>query len=119
MRLLITGASGFLGRAIVRAAIEAGHEPIALVRPSTDTDGFGWPDRVRIVRGDLLEPGHWTAALRDVEAVAHAAAVMSGDPARQFAGTVTATEKLLNALDLPNLRRFVHVSSFSVYLSAG
>jgi nucleoside-diphosphate-sugar epimerase len=115
MRLLITGASGFLGRAIVRAALTAGHRPIAMVRPNVDVGLFGWGDDVEVLRGDLRQAGDWSRALGQVEAVAHAAAATSGDLPQQFAGTVLTTENLLRALDLPNLRRFVHVSSFSVY----
>jgi nucleoside-diphosphate-sugar epimerase len=115
MRLLITGASGFLGRAIVRAALTAGHRPIAMVRPSVDVSLFGWSDDVEVLRGDLRQTGDWSRALGQVEAVVHAAAATSGDLPQQVAGTVLTTENLLRALDLPNLRRFVHVSSFSVY----
>lgn len=115
MKVLVTGASGFLGRAVIRSALDAGHQPIALSRPSTDVGRFGWPDQVRIVQGDLLEPGDWMEALRDAEAVIHAAAVVSGSAARQFEGAVDTTRNLLDVLDPTALRRFVHVSSFSVY----
>jgi uncharacterized protein YbjT (DUF2867 family) len=56
MRLLITGASGFLGRAIVRAALTAGHRPIAMVRPSVDVSLFGWSDDVGAELSDRLRP---------------------------------------------------------------
>ncbi len=114
MKVLITGASGFLGRSVVRAASAAGYEVVALVRPTADISGYDWPDAVEVLRGDLRQKGEWRSRL-DVEAVVHLAAAPSGDLATQFAGTVQATENLLDALSLASLRRFVHISSFSVY----
>lgn len=114
MRVLITGASGFLGRSVVRAASAAGHDVIALVRPAADISSYAWPDTVEVLRGDLRQRGEWRNRI-DVDAVVHLAAAPSGDLATQFAGTVQATENLLDALSLGSLRRFVHISSFSVY----
>lgn len=112
MKLLVTGASGFLGQAVVRSAAAAGHEVVAMVRPTANPD---WPESVRILRGDLRQRGDWTGQLGDIEAVIHLAAAPTGDLATQFSGTVVATENLLDHLPLAALGRFVHVSSFSVY----
>jgi 2-alkyl-3-oxoalkanoate reductase len=114
MKVLITGASGFLGRAVVRAAADAGHDVIALVRPTARIERLGWPENVKVVRGDLRQRGAWIEAML-VDAVIHLAAAASGDLPTQFAGTVVATENLLGQLDWTTLRRFVHISSFSVY----
>jgi len=114
VKVLITGAGGFLGRATVAAALAAGHHVLALHRPASPppaseaTPGLTW------IAGDLRQPGEWRALIADAEAVIHCAAAASGDLATQLAGTVLATENLLAALPAA-LRRFVHVSSFSVY----
>jgi nucleoside-diphosphate-sugar epimerase len=68
-----------------------------------------------VVRGDLRERGSWIAAVATADAIVHLAAAASGDLGTQFQGTVIATEHLLDAIDSATLRRFVHVSSFSVY----
>lgn len=115
MKVLVTGAFGFLGSAVVQSALDAGHDLVALSRPSTDISRFSWLNRVQVVRGDLLEPGEWMNSLRDVEAVVHAAAVVSGTAVQQLEGAVDATRNLLDAFAGATLLRFVHVSSFSVY----
>ena len=115
MKVLVTGAAGFLGREVVRSAALAGHDVLALVRPTTDASAIDWPSDVEILHGDLRQVGDWAKHLGVVEAVVHLAAAPSGDLATQFAGTVVATENLLSHLPLQSLRRFVHVSSFSVY----
>ena len=115
MRVLITGASGFLGKAVVRAAIAEGHEVVALVRPAGNIDMLEWPSNVHIVRGDLRQIEQWATELDGVEAVVHLAAATGGDLPTQFSGTVVATENLLNRLPMKALRKLVHISSFSVY----
>jgi nucleoside-diphosphate-sugar epimerase len=114
MKVLITGASGFLGRSVVRAASAAGHDVVALIRPTADISDYDWPDTVEILRGDLRQKGEWQNRIH-VDVVVHLAAAPSGDLATQFAGTVQATENLLDALQPLSLQRFVHISSFSVY----
>jgi uncharacterized protein YbjT (DUF2867 family) len=60
----VTGATGFVGRRLVPALQDAGHQVTALVRDAASYDG---PSTDRLVEGDLLEPGSFEAAL-DVEA---------------------------------------------------
>jgi uncharacterized protein YbjT (DUF2867 family) len=64
MRVLVTGATGFVGRRLVPALVDAGHEVTALVR---DAGRYDPPPGVRVVVGDLLDPDSFEAAL-DVEA---------------------------------------------------
>jgi len=61
---LVTGATGYVGGRLVPALTEAGHDVVALVR---DVGRYDTPDGVRVVEGDLLDPGSFDAAL-DVEA---------------------------------------------------
>jgi uncharacterized protein YbjT (DUF2867 family) len=64
MRVLVTGATGFVGRRLVPALLDAGHDLTVLVR---DAGGYEPPGDVRVVEGDLLDPGSFEEAL-DVEA---------------------------------------------------
>jgi 2-alkyl-3-oxoalkanoate reductase len=113
MKVLVTGAGGFLGDAVVRSAKAAGHDVLAMVRPAS-AQSASTVAGVTLVKGDLRQGGDWQAALAAADAVIHCAAAASGDLPTQLAGTVLATENLLSALPA-GLKRFVHISSFSVY----
>lgn len=113
MKVLVTGAGGFLGKAVAAAAARAGNSVVAMYRPAALPDAAALPAGVTPLVGDLRQSGPWCAALGDVEAVVHCAAAF-GDLSAQLAGTVLATENLLAALP-KGVRRIVHISSFSVY----
>ena len=71
MRVLVTGASGFLGRVACARLVEEGHEVVALVRrPGSEPEG------TRAVAGDLSEPVTLVGAVADAapDAVLHLAA---------------------------------------------
>jgi uncharacterized protein YbjT (DUF2867 family) len=64
MRVLVTGATGFVGSRLIPALRAAGHDVTVLVRDAAVYDA---PEEVRVVEGDLLEPGSFDPAL-DVDA---------------------------------------------------
>jgi len=114
VKILVTGANGFLGRATVRAFLAGGHDVRALVRPATDVAGL-WPDGVEVVRADLRAGGNLEAAIAGTDAVVHIAAGTSGDEADMFAATVVGTERLLAAMAKTTTRRLLLAGSFTVY----
>lgn len=116
MQLVITGANGFLGRALVEAALRAGHAVVALVRPGRATPpAWAGNDRIRVHAVALDHSSALVAALAGADAVIHAAAAKSGDAAHQYENTVTATQHLLAAMTDAGVRRLIGVSSFAVY----
>lgn len=114
MKALITGANGFLGRAVVAAFLSRGHAVRALVRPAVVVDGL-WPDPVEVVRADLRSPPPLGDAFEGVDVLVHLAADVTGSDEDQFATTVVGTERLLTAMAGTSGKRLVLASSFSVY----
>jgi len=67
MRVLVTGATGFVGGRLVSALLGADHDVTVLVRDAAAYREAHPTDGVRIVEGDLLDPGSFDDAM-DVEA---------------------------------------------------
>lgn len=117
MKLLITGAGGFLGRYVVDAALQSGHKVHAMVRPAAHSIPESWRNhpQITIVRTDLRSAHGITELLENIDGVIHLAASKAGNIYEQFGGTVITTENLLNAMYQAGVDRLVLVSSFSVY----
>jgi nucleoside-diphosphate-sugar epimerase len=115
MKILVTGANGFLGRRVVAAFCESGHAVRALVRPSARVDALLEGENVELVRSDLRNDPNLVDALRGVDAVVHLAASMSGSDFSRFQETVTTSERLFDAMHEAGVTRLVLCSSFSVY----
>lgn len=117
MRVLVTGASGYLGRAVLAQLRKAGHQPVGLVRrDEPDIEGVTWR------RGDVLSKRPLREAVRDVDAVVHLAALAGvrcayNDPTRYYrvnvGGSLNLLEALANCSDQP--ARLLLASTVSVY----
>ncbi|MBV1796929.1 hopanoid-associated sugar epimerase [Siccirubricoccus sp. G192] len=112
-RVMLTGATGFLGSAIARALVAAGHEVRALTRAGTPREVLeGVP--VQFIPGDLTDPASIAEAVRGCDAVIHCAAdyrIFVPDPARMLAVNLAGTEAVMRAALAAGCRRVVHVSS--------
>jgi nucleoside-diphosphate-sugar epimerase len=108
--VLVTGASGFLGRAVAAALRDAGHDVRTFQRRPSGVDG------VDDVLGTVTDPAAVRSAVQGVDAVVHLAAKVSlaGDPADFERVNVTGTRDLLAAARDAGVTRFVFVSSPSV-----
>ncbi len=115
MKVMVTGANGFLGRHVVAALHGAGHAVHALVRPAADIEALGWDEDVTVVRADLKSERNLAELLAGIDVVVHLAAAMSGSDFARFSETITTTEHLLDAIAEAGVRRLVLCSSFSVY----
>ena len=117
MKLLVTGAAGFLGRFVVAEALRRGHCVRAVIRSGGGVADETVPERpgVEYVDIDLRSRTGLVEACNGVDAVLHLAASKAGDMYTQYAGTVVATENLLEAMTAAGVRRIVGISSFAVY----
>ena len=113
MKVLVSGAGGFLGRQVVERLLKGGHSVRSIIRPAAGDSP--WQDDVEIFRADLRGHGELVAAFDNVDVVVHLAAATSGSEDAQFASSVIATEKFLGAMARSGVKRLVHVSSLVVY----
>ncbi len=114
--LLVTGASGFVGRRVLALARQRFPRVLALSRREI----ADLPDGVAWLRGDLLEepPASWQSALADCDAVLHLAATTGkAAPSEYERGVVLATERVAGAARRAGVRHFVYVSSIAVRFS--
>lgn len=113
--LLITGATGFVGRALCPYLAERGLRLRALVRPTSD-HAFLEPLGVERAWGDLRDPSALLQALSGCTAVVHTAALFRlwGRRADFFAVNVNGTRNLLEAARQAGVQRFVHISTIAV-----
>lgn len=112
MRALVTGATGFIGRHLVRRLLERDDQVTAFVRPTSHRDGL---TGVRFAEGDLTTGAGLPAALHDVDCVFHLAGVVKARTAADYRrGNQITTRTLATALAaLPDPPRLVHCSSLS------
>jgi nucleoside-diphosphate-sugar epimerase len=122
MSVLITGASGFLGGAVVERLLTRGESSLrCFIRPNSNTARLqeiqaGYPNaRLEFVVGNLTSSTDATRSLDGIKTVYHLAAEMSGAPATVFLNTVVASKRLLDAMMTTKPQRVVLVSSLSVY----
>ncbi|HEX5856506.1 MAG TPA: NAD-dependent epimerase/dehydratase family protein [Microbacterium sp.] len=110
MIVLVTGASGFLGRAVAGELVAAGHDVRTLQRRPSGVDG------ATDVMGSITNPTDVARAMDGAEGVVHLAAKVSlaGPPQEFHAVNVEGTRWLLDAADRAGASRFVQVSSPSV-----
>ncbi len=115
--ILITGATGFLGRYVVRAALAAGHRVTATYRSEDSRTGSGLAGLQGLswVRVDLQNPEQIDAALAGIDTVIHLAARMAGGATAMRGDTVDATRQLIQAMGRSRVGRLVLVSSLAVY----
>src|SRR5947209_1827138 len=110
MRVLVTGASGFLGHAVCRTLRERGHEGIAVVRrPGSE------PTNTTPLQGDLTDPAALAEAVKTAkpDAVIHLAAEIATqrDPQKINEVNVNGTRRLLDACRATDSPRFVFAST--------
>jgi dihydroflavonol-4-reductase len=110
---LVTGASGFVGSAVVRALLRYGKPVRAMVRTSSRRHMLEGLD-VDIVIGDLVDPATCRAALEGCTALFHVAAdyrLWVREPATMYRTNVDGTRALLAAAGDAGIARIVYTSS--------
>ena len=116
MKVLVTGATGFVGSHVAERLVQDGHKVRTVVRPTSDT-GFIDELGVEKIVGDLTEPECIKRAVDGVDAIVHCAAKV-GDwgPVEEYRKVnVDAFRTLLESAAEAGVNRFVYISTLGVY----
>jgi UDP-glucose 4-epimerase len=114
MRVLVTGASGFVGRALTLSLSRAGFHVRAAARSRARVPAAEFVEAVQMP--DLSRPVDWTPLLENVDAIVHLAAIAHvsrqiGAERYDRVNRLATKELALQASLMPNIRRLVFVSS--------
>jgi dihydroflavonol-4-reductase len=112
-RVLVTGASGFVGSAVARALIARGFPVRLLVRPTSSPGNFEGLD-CEIVQGDMREPVSVTQAMKNVRYLFHVAAdyrLWARDPTEIIRNNRDGTRIVMEAARDAGVERIVYTSS--------
>ena len=117
MKALVTGATGKVGHATVRALLAAGHDVRALVRDPRRAQGVV-PDGAELVPGDVTDPGSLDAAAQCRDVVFNAMGLPEQwltDEAMFERVNARGSENVANAAKRAGVRRLVHTSTIDVF----
>jgi nucleoside-diphosphate-sugar epimerase len=115
MKVAVTGATGFVGSALVRALLAQGDEVTAVVRPTSDRWRLAEQyDQINWAEGDILHPAQLDTAFAGADAVIHAAGQLgeAGIPGDYYRAIhIDGTRHVLQAALAAQVRRVLYVSS--------
>jgi NAD dependent epimerase/dehydratase len=130
LKVLVTGADGFIGSHLVEALVRQGHQVRAFVLYNS-FNSWGWLDRsprevreaVDVFAGDIRDPNGVRQAMQGMEAVLHLAALIAipysyHSPDTYIDTNVKGTLNVLQAARALEIRRVVHTSTSEVYGTA-
>lgn len=110
-KVLVTGATGFVGNAVTASLSENGYTPVALVRKGSENK---LKTKTEIRHGDVLEPESLTSALEGIHAVIHLVGIIREYPSKGITFDrlhTKAAANMVNACVSSGVRRFVHMSA--------
>jgi len=113
LKILVTGASGFIGQNLVPRLVEIGHEVRTFGRASAPPKLLA-ALKIEHARGDVTNPEQVLAAVKGCDMVFHLAGLVSyrkKDLARQYAVNVLGTRHVMNACLKEKVSRVIHTSS--------
>ncbi|MDR5754422.1 MULTISPECIES: hopanoid-associated sugar epimerase [unclassified Caballeronia] len=112
-RVLVTGASGFVGSAVARIAVERGFDVRVLMRTTSSRQNIEALD-AEVVLGDMRDEASMRAALKGVRFLFHVAAdyrIWAPDPSEIERANLTGTEATMRAALAEGVERIVYTSS--------
>lgn len=114
MRVLVIGASGFIGSSICSRLLEEGHLVVAVVRPGAIAP-YGVAETVSVDVASAADVEGWRQVLEDVDAVVNCAGSLQDSAREDLAGVhVSGPAALFQACEQLAIRRVIHFSAIGV-----
>jgi NADH dehydrogenase len=113
MRVLLTGATGYVGSYVLRELLRRDHTPRCLVRGAAD-DLAVQDDAIELVRGDVTDPASLDGGLEGCDAVIHLVGILEERPAQGVTFErvhVDGTRHVVSAARAAGVDRLVHMSA--------
>jgi nucleoside-diphosphate-sugar epimerase len=117
-KVLVTGATGFLGKRLAKRLVDEGYPIRALARKLSNVDILKKLG-VEIALGDLGDESSIAAAVKGVDVVVHAAAGTSDTAKDSDTATIQGTLNVLKACRTGRVKKLIYISSCNVYEVAG
>jgi len=110
LRVLVTGATGYIGGRLAPRLAAAGHRVRVLVRSPEKLTDVPWASHVEIARGDLSDPESLSAAFADVDVVYYLVHSMGGSDEFEKAERISA-ENVAEAARTAGVGRIVYLGA--------
>lgn len=116
MKYFLTGATGFIGSNLTKSLAKQGAEITVLLNKTTDPDFLQHNQKsIRAVKADLLDSYQLMKEMLGHDVVVHLAYGSRGTPEQQYQITVEGTKSVFKAATNARVKRFIHLSTTSVY----
>lgn len=114
LKIFVSGASGFIGQALVAAMLKQGHQILVIDnhQPASDSPN---PANLLHLKLNLLDRAEWLPYLLGCDCVVNLAHTHQGTLQEQLRSAIESTQALLQACAAAQVKKFVHISSTSVY----
>jgi uncharacterized protein YbjT (DUF2867 family) len=110
MRVMLLGANGFIGQAVLVALVKAGHEVVAVTRSAKSL-----PAAIQVIPIDIARftrPEDWNQHLSGIDAIVNCAGLLQASPGQSVKGVhVEGISALFHACENRGVRRVVHFSA--------
>jgi len=114
----MTGATGLIGRNLIKKLLSDGHNITALVRKTSNVSSFKGLNNLTLAYGNILDKESLKNSMVDCKVVYHLAAavnVSEKQKRKMYALNVKGTENVLNAAIESKVKRFIYASTIAIY----
>ncbi|MCX7926701.1 MAG: NAD(P)-dependent oxidoreductase [Candidatus Omnitrophica bacterium] len=113
MKILVTGATGFIGKAIAKSLLSQGHKVYGLVRNPLKAQRLSHLG-IQLIKADISDKKSLLALPDFFEVIVHSAGYVGEDKKKLYLSNVLGTENICWWAVKANVKRFLHISSVAV-----